>query len=216
MYLDHEGIVSLHGQISQNRLVERTRTVSSSSNKSGTGDLGVGILGARVNVSGGIASSERYEVYERTAPADEHLLLELEAFLAADGGLTQVTSIRPVAELYAKGTSAFVTGILRFRWASTHSIDPVQDATVKQMVEFQVDTESYDDGGMLSLPVRLAGNLEKCVSRKNLHDGSISPTSHLAVFLRALSGKIVPLGFFAHMQPLQDFIYLKPYAIWFA
>ncbi|MGA2583478.1 MAG: hypothetical protein ABSG31_09405 [Tepidisphaeraceae bacterium] len=207
--------MSLHAQSAENLLIERATTVSISSNRSGSGTAGIGVAGLRAEAAFHRSASDGFQIFEKTAQTDEHLLLELEAFLAANDGLKQISSIRSVAELYASGGCAFVTGILRFRWAHTHNMDPVEDATKKQMVEFEVDRGSYDDGGCLALPIRLAGSIQKCVSRKNLHDGSLSPTSHLAVFLRALAGKTMPLGFFAQMQPLIDFIYLKPYAIWF-
>jgi hypothetical protein len=215
VYLDHEGITSLHSQVSQGQLLEHTKTFSSSKNKLGTGGVGANFWAVRGDISASIGSSKGYTVSEKSAPADENLLLGLEGFLAEHGALEQMSSIRAVAEVYAKGVNHFVTGVLRFRWAFTHSNDPVEDAIKKQMIEFTVDRDSYDDGGMVGLPIRLAGNLRKCVDRKNLHDGSISPTSHLAVFLRSLARGQSSLGFFAQMQPLPELIYLKPYAIWF-
>ena len=215
MYLDHDGIVSLHRQISGKQIIERSERRSSSQSKKGDGTFGFGMPGARASMSAGLESGRQYEIFEKTAPHDEQLLFDIENHLAANEGLETAVRMCHIAELYATQRSTFVTGILRFRWAAAFDTDPVQDAIRKQSVEFEVDRDANDDAGMLAVPVRMTGSLEKCVGRKNLFDGSPSLTSHLACFLRQLAGAVLPLGFFAQMQPLPKLIYLKPFAIWF-
>jgi hypothetical protein len=182
MYLDHEGIESLHGQITGALTVEQTKMLSSSMSRNGTGTIGFRAFGTGAAIEGGVSAQQQFQIFERSAPHDEKLLLDVESCLAGNGELEQVTRVRHLAEIFAKGQGAFVTGILRFRWASCFVSDPVDEATRKKMIEFEVDREANDDAGMLAVPVRMSGNLQKCVGRKNLHDGSVSPTSHFGVF----------------------------------
>ena len=215
MYLDHNGIVSLHDQVFQNRVIEQTRTLSKSSDKSLKGAGGFSAFGSRLEVAKEATSAEHYEIMEKTAPSDERLLLELEAALATDGGIQRIAGAPGIAEVYAGGAATIVTGILRFRWAATYSNNPMLDAKKKQMVEFVLDREANADAGVLSVPVRMAGSLQKCADFRTLGDGSLSPGSHLAFFLRELARDALPLGFFAQLQPWPRLIYLKPLAIWF-
>jgi hypothetical protein len=215
MYLDHDGIVSLHSQFRGERIIERTRTSSRSSDKSSKGTAGLAVLVGHGDIAKGAASTRRREISEKTAPTDEKLLLELEAYLTKTHGLHRVARIADIAELQSKGQSALVSGVLRFRWATTANCDPVWDAMAKQMIEFEVHREAHDDAGMLTNPIRMCGSLEKCVGGRGLHDGSMSPTGHLAMFLRQIAHGVVPLGFVAHLHPWPGLILLKPYAIWF-
>jgi hypothetical protein len=178
-------------------------------------EVGASGLVFRAQAGGERKAMTHNETIERRMHSDGAQILELEAYLAANDGLRQVGTARDIAELFAAGNSEFVTGVLRFRWARTHDVDVVADAIKKQMIEFLLDRDANDDAGMLSVPVQMGGSLEKCVSRKDLHDGNFSPTSHLATFLRQLGHGVLPLGFFAQLQPMSKLIYLKPYAIWF-
>jgi hypothetical protein len=180
-----------------------------------SGKAGIGLWGSKIEASGQAGLENGFDIWEETAPGDERMLLDVEAHFAAVGQLQLLRSPSAIAEIYASGRSEFVTGVLPFRWVSTHSVNPVDDAKAKESVEFELNRDATDYGGMLAVPVRMSGSLKKCVSRKQLHDGSTSPTSHLAVFLRSLAHHTLPLGFFAHFQSLPKLIYLKPYAIWF-
>lgn len=183
--------------------------------RTGKGTVAVNAFAAKIEATAGASSSHQHEIFEKSAPYDEPLLLEVEDSLVANGELNGVHGVRDIAELRVKGHGTFVMGMLRFRWASTFNTDPVQDAVQKQMIEFEVDRDAQHDAGMLSVPVRMAGSLEKCVNRKNLHDGSLSPTIHLPGFLREIARDTLPFGFIAHMQSSPRLVYLKPYAIWF-
>lgn len=84
------------------------------------------------------------------------------------------------------------------------------------MVEFEVDRDAHDDGGMLAVPVRMAGHIRKCIDLKPLHDNhSFSPTSHLALFLRTIAKQSAKLGFLARIEFMPSLVYIKPYAIWY-
>jgi hypothetical protein len=215
MYLDHEGIQSLHDQVLGNRVIERTKRTVRATNKGAKAGFGFGILNTNLDAGTDASSSKQFEIYEKRASNDEQLLLELEGRLALHDGFQRIAHIRDVAELRASKRSDFVTGVLNFRWNSTFDPNPWVDAVKKEMVEFLVDKDSADDGGTVAVPIIMAGSLAKCVDRKNLTDGSLSPTSHLAIFLRHIGKASIRLGFFGHLQYMPQMMYLKPYAIWF-
>lgn len=215
MYLDRDGILSLHNQFSSSQVLEQSRTLSNTRSKGAVGSAGAHIPGIDLGFSGEAKWERSQEAFEKTTLADEHMILSLESYMAQSGNVVHITGVGRVAEIAATGFGQFGTGVLRFRLAKTHTSDPVADAKEKQMVEFELDRDAHEDSGMVASPVRMCGRLVKCVDRKNLHDGSLSPTSHLACFLRELARGTMPLGFLAHIQPMPGLIYLKPYAIWF-
>jgi hypothetical protein len=209
MYLDHDGIVSLHNQL-RPHVVEQSQTISGTEKKAWRGGVGLGAYGVKFDGTRESSSDSGFQIFEKTAPCDEQMLFEIEASLAKAGELVHLSGLGRVAELFASKQTRFVTGVLRFRWARSFDPDPVIDATKKEMVEFELDRDANDDAGMLSVPVRMGGSLGKCVSRKDLKDGSVLPTSHLACFLRELAHETLALGFFAQCQPLAKLVWLKP------
>lgn len=216
LYFDREGIDSLHGQCSGLRVTGQTISDSTVTSGLVSGQAGVSYPGLRAGISTSLESRNGRESSHRVEVSHERTLIEVEEYLAARDQLVHLAGARDVALVYSSGLSPFVVGILPFRWASTHSIDPVVDAHKKQMVEFVFDRDVDDNSGMLAVPLRLTGSISKCVGPKRLDDGSLSPTSHLAMFIRSLATDSVRFGFFGHLQPLPKLLLLKPYAVWFA
>jgi hypothetical protein len=71
LYLDHEGIESLHRQISGKQVLERTETTSNSRSSKRTAEAGVALHVARALASAESASGQQFQIFERTAPHDE-------------------------------------------------------------------------------------------------------------------------------------------------
>jgi len=216
MYFDREGIQWLHDQLGEGRVIERTTTVADASSQSKKSGLELGVFSSKIRGEREGNASNRHETVEKVVASDAQLLLQLESYLAIHDGLDRLVNVTDVARLAAAGRNSLVMGVLRFRWSALYDTDPLIEATKKQMVEFTFDNEDYENSGMVSVPLRMAGSLEKCVGNRRFPDGSIAPSTHFAMFLRHLVDRALPLGFFAHFQPLGKLLYLKPYAIWFA
>lgn len=218
IYIDKEGIDSLVSQVTS-ELVESVRVEVSNrragaiSGKVGLSDIMKEFMAADAGISGETESVRVTEIVA-TQPYEAKIDM-LVQYIANHGGLLT----NRLAICQNKEFSGFVYLTLPFTAPQYHS-DWLETVHVMKQSgyftlrngllpgEYNSDDSYYKSNKFDHHVILMNMNIQKMTT-------SLSMTSHLAVWIRAMGGNDLDLGVFGRVRQLADSLYqIKPYAVW--